>query len=215
MQSAKVFRDAGGSDLIMRTISLGCGCRPLSILRGWGRHLLSSSARPNQCRLQDSFLKPSSSPRPSQISSPSSQHPVRSAFAPLSPRPFAASSVFLASPTFFLKPNRKKYSFERIQKRRPPAEVWFGNMQIGDPTSQTWPIILGGARFVLSALLLFHLKCDPTALKTDRSRTEPRGQCSHNDFANIQVGGSNFELCPGALPKFTTKQTKGSSQTLN
>jgi hypothetical protein len=48
--------------LIMRTIILGCGCQPLNVLRKWGRHLLSSSTRPNQCRLQNTFLKSSSSP---------------------------------------------------------------------------------------------------------------------------------------------------------
>lgn len=200
MQSAKVFRDAGGSHLIMRTISLRCGCRPLSVLRGWGRHLLSSSARPNQCRLQDSFLKPSSSPRPSQISSPSSQHPVRSPFAPLSPRPFAASSVFLASPTFFLKPNRKNIILLRGSRRGPARRSLVWQHAIVAPTSQTWPIIRS-----LCAAAALHLHCDPTALKTDPLKNHAVN-VPIMTFANIQVGGSNFELCPGALPKFTTNK---------
>lgn len=112
---AKVFRDAGGSDLIMRTISLGCGCRPLSVLRGWGRHLLSSSARPNQCRLQDSFLKPSSSPRASQISSPSYQHPVRFCIcSALCSRPFCRVFCLPRLSYFLPQTNQEKYCFERI-----------------------------------------------------------------------------------------------------
>lgn len=163
---AKVFRDAGGSDLIMRTISLGCGCRPLSVLRGWGRHLLSSSTRPNQCRLQDSFLKTSSSPRPSQISSPSSQHPVRFCIcSALCSRPFVASSVFLAFPTFFLKPTRKNIvlrGFRRGPARRGP--VW--EDAIGAPTSQTWPERTWAPDS-------FSLRCSSLALRSDRAEDRP------------------------------------------
>jgi hypothetical protein len=91
-----------------------------------------------------------------------------SAFATLSARPLVASSVFLAFPTFFLKPTRKNILLRG--SRRGPAcrgPVW--EDAIGAPTSQTRRLILWRPIRSLCASLQFH--CDPTALKTDRSRT--------------------------------------------
>jgi hypothetical protein len=85
--------------------------------------------------------------------------------------------------------------------RRGPARrslVW--QHAIVAPTSQTWPIIRS-----LCAAAALHLHCDPTALKTDPLKNHAVN-VPIMTFANIQVGGSNFELCPGALPKFTTNK---------
>ncbi len=127
-----------------------------------------------------------------------------SAFAPLSALDlFVASSVFLAFPTFFLKPTRKNIvlrGFRRGPARRGP--VW--EDAIGAPKQLHKPgLVFLGARFVLSALLF---TCTAIRPRWRQTAQEPRGQCSQNDFANTQVGGSNFELCTGALPKFTTNK---------
>lgn len=113
------------------------------------------------------------------------------------------SRLLSSSPLLLSSSNQTgKIFFWEDLEEAPPAEVRFGKMQSELQLHKPGLLFLG-ARFVLSALLF---SCTAIRPRWRQTAQEPRGQCSHNDFANVQVGGSNFELCPGALPKFTTNK---------